>query len=271
MRLAEYHVMADVEDSHWWYVAQRAAMRSLLERSGLLKSLHGGAVLDAGCGTGGHLKWLRAVLEPRKLAGFDRRPEAIRVAIRKVPEAQVWCDDLTCLSASVLSDSFDLILCSDVIYSLEQSAVLTSLQSLLKLLRPGGAFLLHVPALSWLYSHHDVSVGTQHRYRRNEVETLLKDLGLDIASLSYRVSVLFPLIVLQRLPSLLSLRLKRHREAVGAGGSRVCADERPSQLRQPPVLVNSLLKTVMTCESWWLGSGRTFPVGSSLVALGRKP
>ncbi len=268
MRPAEYHVMADVEDSHWWYVAQRAAMQSILERSGLLKTLHRCSVLDAGCGTGGNLKWLGSLLEPGMLSGFDRSPEAVQAAGMKVPTAKVWRDDLTCLSGQFQPDSFDLILCSDVIYSLDQSVVGASLRSLLTSLRSGGVFFLHVPALPWLYSQHDVFVGTQHRYRKSEVKSLLKALGLDLVFLSYRVSILFPLIVLQRMPSMLSLRWQRLR---GTERTVHGDQERPSEMRQPAGVVNSILTRLMAGETRWFRSGRTFPIGSSLVALGRKP
>ncbi|MFO0979999.1 MAG: class I SAM-dependent methyltransferase [Planctomycetaceae bacterium] len=268
MRPAEYQVMADVEDSHWWYVAQRLAMQSVIERSGLLKTLNRCSVLDAGCGTGGNLKWLKSLLEPRMLAGFDRSSEAVEAAEMKVPAAKVWRDDVTCLSAQLQPDSFDLILCSDVIYSLDQSVVGASLRSLLTSLRSGGVFLLHVPALSWLYSQHDVSVGTQHRYGKSEVKSLLKALGLDLVFLSYRVSVLFPLVVLLRLPSMLSVQWQRFR---GTERTVHREQERPSEMRKPAALVNSVLTRVMAVEARWFRSGRTFPIGSSLVALGRKP
>lgn len=272
MRAAEYQVMAEVEDSHWWYEAQRSAMQSVLQKSGLLESLKGCSVLDAGCGTGGHLKWLQTLLGPTRLAGFDRSHQAICRARNKVPEAQIWVDDLTCLSPSYCENHFDLILCSDVIYSLDQTRVFSALEALLQPLRSGGLFLLHVPALPWLYSRHDVSVGTRHRYRRGEIAELLTKLGLEVMFLSYRMSILFPLVLLQRLPSIISLRWQRRRGTTAAveRPDTESADT-PSQLRLPAAWLNGLLKTVMGSESWWLSRGGTFPVGCSIVALGRKP
>lgn len=272
MRDAEYQVMAAVEDSHWWYKAQRAAMQSVLQKSGLLETLKAGSVLDAGCGTGGHLKWLQSLLEATTLAGFDRSHEAISRARNKIPEAQIWVDDLTHPSSSLRERHFDLILCSDVIYSLDQATVFTALETLLTSLRSGGLFLLHVPALPWLYSRHDVSVGTRHRYHRGEIAELLTKLGLEVMFHSYRMSLLLPLVFLQRLPSIISLRWQRRRETTGAVE---CPDTKSvdtqSQLRLPAAWLNGLLKAVMQGESWWLSRGGTFPVGCSIIALGRKP
>ncbi|HCP11229.1 MAG TPA: hypothetical protein DIT89_02740 [Planctomycetaceae bacterium] len=272
MRAVEYQVMSEVEDSHWWYEAQRSAMESVLKKVGLLESLKGCSVLDAGCGTGGHLKWLQSLLNSTKLAGFDRSHEAICRARKKVPDAQIWTDDLTQCSLTLHDKCYDLILCSDVIYSLDQATVFTALETLLKPLRSGGLFLLHVPALPWLYSHHDLSVGTRHRYRRREIDELLTKLGLELILVSYRMSILLPLVLLQRLPSIIRLQLQRCRGASGKMASLAAESaDTPSQLRLPGTWLNGLLKTVMRGESWWLSRGGTFPVGCSILALGRKP
>lgn len=274
MRPAEFETMKDVEDSHWWYLAQRDAMEAVLQKFGLVETYQNGLVLDAGCGTGGHLQWLRRLLNPQLLAGFDLNPDAVRFARSKVPEATIWTDDLSeprHMPEPVASSLFDLILCSDVIYSIDQSKVGAALASLCSRLKAGGTLLLHVPAMMWLYSHHDVAVGTRHRYRCHEIRAILKQAGLELLFASYRLCLLFPLIVLQRLPSILSLRRKQtqiHKTDAHVDGKNV--ESRGSELQIPGTSINVLLRSLMKPETAWFRRGHAFPFGSSIVAIGRK-
>ena len=56
MNLEEYQIMHQVEDTLWWYKGMEIISRAVLEknysRGGKLK------ILDAGCGTGGVMKYL---------------------------------------------------------------------------------------------------------------------------------------------------------------------------------------------------------------------
>ena len=275
MKPAEFQTMKNVEDSHWWYVAQRDAMEAVLRTSGLVDDCRNGFVMDAGCGTGGHLQWLHRLLNPQLLAGFDLNADAVRFAQLKVPEATVWRDDISELNRipePVASSLFDLVLCSDVIYSIEQSRVVTALKELCSRLKSGGTLLLHVPAMMWLYSRHDIAVGTRHRYRCHEITTLLQQAGMELRFVSYRLCLLFPLIVLQRLPSILSLRWKpsaTHRANLHGDGTS--GDDRRSQLQMPWPAMNELLRKLMKTETAWLRRGLRFPFGRSILAIGRKP
>ena len=57
MERTEYLVMAEVEGYHWWYGGMRAITASMLA------SAYAGRrdlqILDAGCGSGGNLRFLR--------------------------------------------------------------------------------------------------------------------------------------------------------------------------------------------------------------------
>ena len=71
----EYTLMDAVEDRMWWYRTLHrhavAALAALPEE---------GAVLDAGCGTGGFLARLRAAKPRARLYGLDYEPGAARRA-----------------------------------------------------------------------------------------------------------------------------------------------------------------------------------------------
>jgi SAM-dependent methyltransferase len=227
-----------------------------LRRTDPAGQLAGGHFLDAGCGTGQNLRWLTETLKPASLVGFDRSPRAVEIASRNVPEAHVYEDDLC--DPDPPGGSYDLILCSDVLYATGTAPAISGLRLLCERLRSGGLFLLHLPAFSWLYSRHDVAVHTKHRFRKAEVDSLLHELGLTIELNTYRMCLLFPLVVVSRLPSLL---FRIHTSS---------AAEVRSDLRLPVAPLNVLLRTVVTVENRAIGRGMQFPWGSSLVAVGRK-
>ena len=65
---------------------------------------------------------------------------------------------------------------------------------------PGGAhFLVTVPAFSFLWSGHDVFLEHKRRYRLPEIETTMRDAGLNIIRGSYYFGFVFPLAAAVRL------------------------------------------------------------------------
>jgi SAM-dependent methyltransferase len=256
MNPAEYDLMASVEPHHWWYAGLRDAFGQVLRRIDPLQRLVGGRFLDAGCGTGQNLRWLSRNLKATSLTGFDRAAAAVEIAAKCVPEAHIYEDDLC--NPDPPDGPFDLILCSDVLYATGIEPALAGMRRLCERLASGGLFLLHLPAFNWLYSRHDVAVHTKHRFCQAEVISLLDQLDLAIELITYRMFMLFPLVVLSRVPSLLF----RSRST--------SAGDVMSDLWLPILPLNALLRTVVKFENRAIGFGVRFPWGSSLIAVGRK-
>src|SRR5690606_10858837 len=80
MERAEYHRMAALEDTMWWYRALHAGLIARLDRPPLPAAA---TVLDAGCGTGGLLARLAAARPDLALAGLEYDAEAAGVARAK--------------------------------------------------------------------------------------------------------------------------------------------------------------------------------------------
>jgi len=255
MNPCEYDQMAAVESTHWWYQGLRDCFGKVLERVQFRMAV---AVLDAGCGTGQNLLWLQQHFHPDMLEGFDIAERAVEISQQVVPSANIVKADLCQSTESFEGDSLDLILCSDVLYTTGVARALPGLQQLCQRLKPGGVFLLHLPAFNWLYSRHDAAVHTRQRFRRSEVVQLLESLSLKVEFVTYRMFLLFPLVVLARLPSILR------------GGDRDAKTAR-SDLQLPNRMINTVLQRIVQFENRMIGSGWRFPWGSSLVAIGRKP
>jgi ubiquinone/menaquinone biosynthesis C-methylase UbiE len=246
MERSEYAVMAAVEDRHWWYGGMRAIAAALLDttypgRSDL-------QILDAGCGTGGNMRFLRRY---GHVVGVDLAAEALELGEQRVPGALA--------RASVLQlpfgdASFDLVTSFDVIYHRAVPDERQALRETARVLRPGGRLLARLPAYEFLRSKHDRAVHTRRRYTAGAARSLLQASGFTVEHSSYVNSLLFPLPLGQRL-------LERVLPAL---------EHRDSDLALPWAPLNEVLRWPMAAEAAWLAHGGTFPVGLSIVFLACK-
>ena len=190
MQPEEYGVMFRVEETHWWYQALHQVIFQTLESE--LPDWRDKEILDAGCGTGSILKQLG---NPAKNVGVDLAPEAVSFC-RQRGLNNVQQADICALPFA--NTSFDVVICSSVLYHQWVKDPAVAVRELHRVLRPGGLLLLNVPALRFLHSAHDEAVMTAHRFKKSEIRQLLRDNGFAIRRLTYWTTLLFPLAVIAR-------------------------------------------------------------------------
>jgi len=244
---AEYQNIFESEERQWWYVGMRALSLALLE--GPLGQLDNGSsplrLLDAGCGTGGNLLPLSRF---GRGVGIDLSPLALRFAReRGVSTARAGL-----LSLPFPDRTFDCVTSFDVIYHAWVTDDRAATREMARVLRPGGLLLLRVPALMLLWGGHDVEVQSRHRYTRGEVLALLRDTGLQALRATYCNSLLFPLVLLRR----------AFDRFTGRTGSDVGF---------LPAPLEWAFRRLLLLEAAWVRRGFSFPVGTSVLALARKP
>ena len=250
MRPDEYRFLYELEERHWWFVGMRRVVASLLDRD-----LPAGAlqILDAGCGTGFMLTWLRRYGSNPSVYGLDRDPAALEYSAHR-GEKRLVRGKVEALPFA--ADFFDLVTSFDVIYALPEREAKESFRELARVVKQGGLVLIRVPAFGFLYSQHDRAVDTQHRYTRKELQARLEEQGLKVVRITYANSILFPLVLLWR------------------GLSRSNRSDPQSDVRPLPRLLrwlNPILGWLFALEAVWL---RRLPfrlaVGVSVIALARK-
>lgn len=177
MQAEQLELNAQVEDRHWWFVARRRIMRTLIEQ--VLPPQQGAVVVDVGCGTGGNIA---ALANDYRAIGIDTAEVAIRLAKRRYSDVEFICghapEDLGSLAGEA-----GLFLLMDVLEHVPDDFEM--LTSLFARARPGTYFLLSVPANPHLWSHHDESHLHYRRYDRTRFSRLWRDLPVTELACSY--------------------------------------------------------------------------------------
>ena len=241
----EYRRLRELEDHMWWFRGMELISLALVER--FVANASELAILDAGCGTGG---MLRPLSRFGTVTGLDRSAQALRLAKTRATGALVQA---SVERAPLAEKSFHLVTSFDVLYHLDVHDDTEALREIARVLRPGGTFLVRVPAHESLRSQHDEAVHTRQRYGKKELVEKLRGAGLEPIFVSYANCLLFPLALLRRGAEKLTSRKRE--------GSEVEAYH--------PTL-NQLLSIPLTIEAWLLRR-TSLPFGLSLVAVARKP
>lgn len=251
--------MLNQEDRHWWYRGRR---RIVLDELAQLPTGPAMRVLDAGCGSGRLLDELR---DYGQLTGLDLNPDSVEVArgrghadVVQGPVEQLPWDD----------ETFDLVISLDMVEHTPDDRV--TLRELRRVTKPGGRFLMTVPALRALWSSHDVFNNHYRRYDRRMLRALAAETGWSIERMTYFNSLLLPPAALVRL-----LQRVRHRELMRTGAGEVTNETEHgahgSDVELTPPWMSPLLELPMKLEARWLDRGRrTLPAGLSLLAVLRR-
>ncbi len=206
-------------------------------------------VLEAGCGTG-HLSWM---LRQR----YGWRPIPLDLGREGLEFARAYgLDRLTQADAAALpfaANSFDLALSMDVIVHFERGREQPAFDELARVLAPGGLAVIRVAALDILSSRHSQFAQERQRFTRARLLDSAGRAGLMPMRCTYLNSLLMPVAFAKfRIVEPLT-------NAAPASGVEPVAP-----------WLDRLLYAALWMESRWIGAGNSFPLGQSLLFIGRK-
>jgi len=230
MEGTEVRKLTELEDRHWWYRERRWLLARALE------GLTPGDALDVGAAGGGNTRVLRS--RGWRAAALEYGPEGAQVCAER--GIAVMRADATRLPLA--PQSLDLVVAFDILEHLDDHKA--AVAGVLEALRPGGTFLVAVPADMKLWSEHDVAVGHVRRYSREELVALLEGVGFVIEDVRSWMVLLRPAVAMRR------------RSSSG------------SDLDDPPKWLNRSLQAVVALERYL--PVRTLP-GVSLLVKARRP
>jgi hypothetical protein len=125
-----------------------------------------------------------------------------------------------------------------------------TLASMFEAITPGGGVIITVPQHQWLWSETDVIAKHARRYERADLIAKMTGVGFECVYATSFVSLLVPLMLASR---------KR----------TMNKDKTVGELSLPP-LVNAILKKVMAIEFLGIRLGISYPLGGSLLVVGKK-
>ncbi|HEX6888998.1 MAG TPA: methyltransferase domain-containing protein [Candidatus Nanopelagicales bacterium] len=231
MHSEEIRLLGELEDRHWWYAERRNLIRRAVRDLPVT-----GWALDIGAAAGGNTRVLAAAGWPCLALEYS----VVGATLAHERDLRVVRGDATALPMAAAS--LGLVIAYDVLEHIPDDRAAAA--EVFRALRPGGTFLVAVPADMRLWSAHDEAVDHVRRYERDELVRLLEGAGFRLEDVRSWNVLLRPVAALRR------------RRATG------------SDLDEPGSLLNAGLRAVVALERW-------LPVGElpgvSLLVTARKP
>jgi SAM-dependent methyltransferase len=236
-----YDRMAAHDSTHWWYRARRDILADYVARSAALPA--DARILEIGCGTGHNLPMLARF---GQVDAIEIDEAAGAIASERLGRA-VGTAPLPALDG-VAPASYDMVAVLDVVEHVGDDVA--ALKGIARVLRPGGAILVTVPAHPWMWSAHDVVNHHHRRYSKATLAAAIERAGLRHNGLRYFNSLLFPVAVAARLAGKLT--------------GKDDSDDSP-----PAAPVNAALERIFRIERHLVGRV-PLPPGLSIITLLRK-
>lgn len=243
MLKSHYKEVFQNQDKLWWYLGMAAINKSLLNI--YLPKKKPLKILDAGCGPGAMLPILSRFGD---VIGVDISDEALKYGRKR---GRVMKGNI--LDLKFKDETFDLVICMDVLYHTWVEDELKGLNEFNRVLKKVGLLLIREPAYNWLRGREDVGSLTKRRFSKKRLEFLLTKSGFKILKTTYANFFLFPIILLLRIQSSLNPNKIQ--------GS--------SDFSLPTALLNNLLLGILKFESFLI-KFISLPFGSSLICVSRK-
>jgi SAM-dependent methyltransferase len=238
MERSVYREMAELDQRHWWSRDRRQVLAELIRREAAPPP--GARILEIGCGTGHNLEMLASF---GQVDAVELDDEARGVAETRLGRT-VMNAPLPEL-AGVAERAYDLVAALDVIEHIDDDSA--ALEAIAARLKPGGKFVMTVPAHQWMWSAHDVVNHHKRRYSKAALERLIERSPLRLDKVGYFNSLLFPLALAER------------------GASKLRGKD-SADVKLPPKALNSILEAIFAAERHLVGR-LPLPPGLSLFAV----
>jgi SAM-dependent methyltransferase len=230
------------EDRHWWYRGRRTVLDGVIAELGLPANAR---LLDAGCGSG---RFMVELAQLGNVTGVELSDTSVALA-RERQLGEIVAGSV--LEMPFADDSFDLAVSLDVIEHLEDD--LAALRELRRVVAPGGALLVTVPAYQWLWSGHDEINHHHRRYTRRSLQHAAEQAGWNQTRTTYFNSLLLPIAIILRVLERFSTK----------------TTESSLDLWVPPAPLNWLLERPLALEAALIARNGRIPAGLSLLAVFR--
>ena len=247
MNPVEFENLARCERDFWWHRGMEQILYRVLDPVVRRRRIR--HAVEVGCGTG----HMAARIERQfgwRVFPTDLQHEGLlygwRNGVRRLAQADV--------SALPFPDNhFDVVISLDVIAHFYRGDEVRAVRELSRVLAPGGLLVLRTCALDVLRNRHSEYTSERQRFTRRRLIELARGEGIRVLRCTYANSLLLPIAFTK---FRIIEPLMRAKPASG--------------IRPMARWLNQLLLAALKFEAWWLGSGRNFPLGQSLILIGER-
>lgn len=246
MEASEYDNLERVERDSWYYAGKRELVHGWLARTGQLRPE--ATLLDCGAGTGHFAEEMAAHCRVLVLDDHEESLRRLRARFRGDQVLTLVDGELPLRPASV-----EMVTALDVLEHVPDDAAVV--RGFHRVLKPGGAAVVTVPASMALWSDWDVSLHHYRRYRRAQLRALFPSDSWTVEYVNYTNVVVYPAVWAVR-----KWRGLRHKLGWKNDGAR-------TEDHLPPPWLNDTLREI------FVGLARSrfpFPIGVSLILVAKK-
>ncbi|SKC08886.1 class I SAM-dependent methyltransferase [Dyadobacter psychrophilus] len=242
----EYQRMYETERALWWYqVLHGKVLDKIKQHFG--KENTDLRILDAACGTGGLLSFLREA-GYANVTGFDYSQHAIEFSRER--NLNVGFSDLKNVDAFRPGETFDVISCNDALYFLSDEEIIHALNAFKKKLSNKGLIIINIHAFEAFSGTHDIAVGSFRRFELGQFKHYAKAAGLNITHNTYWPFALsLPILAVRQWQN---YQIRKQ---------KIDVQHLDSDVKFPGEAVNSILKAITKTEQFLIPKA---PFGSSL-------
>lgn len=242
---ANAHHALDAQQEHsFWFRGRNRLLVDIVRRYCSSTT----ALLEVGCGTGFVLAALMRALPTARGSGSEIYVNGLPYANRRL-DGRVSLLQMDA-RAIPFSMEFDLIAACDVLEHVVEDEMV--LQEMYRALKPGGRILLTVPQHPFLWSQSDTLAHHKRRYRTRELSDKVRRAGFRIVRNTSFVSLLMPILVLQR--------LTRGRQKNYDANAEFSI----------PSWLDRILEAAMDCDRLLIKLGISLPAGGSRLILAQR-
>jgi SAM-dependent methyltransferase len=204
--------------------------------------------LEIGCGTGFVLSGIRRANPELRLCGSEIFSAGLSFAAERLPGVELFQMDARRIP---FREEFDVIGAFDVLEHVKDDQEVLS--QMYQATRARGGILVTVPHHPFLWSPMDDYARHVRRYKTEELEDKVKRAGFSVTRITSFVSLLLPL-----------LSLSRFKQRFSGEQFDAMSEFRISSL------MNTALERILDLERAMIRRGLSFPVGGSLLLVGRR-
>ncbi|NMH86466.1 class I SAM-dependent methyltransferase [Flavivirga algicola] len=242
MEKNEYKNMYHQENNFWWYKTLHSLIIDVVKKKKDMNL----SIFDAGCGTG---RLMELLDDFGTVSGIDYSEEAVAFSEKRGLKRITKCD----LNNWIPTESYDIITSIDVLYHSAITDDYAVLQKFYGALSNGGTLILNLAAFNILKRDHDIIVHTKRRYRKKAFVKKLETIGFCIEKATYRMPLLFLIIVVQKLVY----------EVFPSKNIQ-------SDVQEPPKWMNTMFWLLGKIENSFILKIGGIPFGSSLFIVAKK-